>query len=94
MAPNSALCQVLHPPTQTSQSPVTDASKTINTIVASAGTQSSDSRAQTTSASAGSNATSSSDTKDDDSKSAKKADATELKPGDKKDVPATKMYCN
>ena len=79
MAPNSALCQVLHPPTQTSQSPVLQTSKTIDTIVASAGTQSSDPRAETNS---------------DDSKSAKKTDAADLKPGAKKDVPATKMYCN
>ena len=101
MAPNSALCQVLSPPRQTSQSPVSQTSGTINTLMASAGPQSSVSGAQANPASTSGNATGGPDTTSADSKSsddAKKADKAESvtpKSGDAKNVPAPpKTYCN
>jgi hypothetical protein len=92
---------VLSPPTQTSQSPVSQTSATINTLVASAGPQRSAAPAQANPASPSSNATGGSDTTSADSKSAddaKKADKAESatpKTGDAKNAPTPpKTYCN
>jgi hypothetical protein len=103
IAPNSALCQVLSPPRQTSQSPVSQTSETINTLLASVGPQSSASGVQANPASTSGNATGGPNTTSADSKSsddAKKSDKSDkselatLKSGDTKNVAPPKTYCN